>query len=233
MKIIFFLLSIIVLPGVYAFTNDFDIDLKLLDKGSYKLTYEEHYFRGIGESYLTIRKTPTGYVAVWEGINDTTRIFTDSAFNTEKMVFTDQDTKLEVTRTEDSLEVTGFDKGSDIRKVIKINQDQWYQILGFSIMKFTLSKKTAMSFALFDPYNIKIVNVKIEKVDNVPVLIDNKEYQGVKMSMRLKGILSPFWKAEIWNDSVTGIYLRYEGINIIPKLYKARIFLKKAEFIHY
>jgi len=219
---------ILIVNSSFAESTEFDLDR--LNNGKYILTYEEHYYDGIGESILTIEKLDNGYLAVWEGITDTTKVYTDYNFNTLKMTITDKDTNITAERYGNILKVTGIDEGQEIIKNLTLKSENWYQLLSFSLIPFTISNEKKVDFSLFDPYNIKVRKMKIEKKGFEEISVFGKEFSAIKMSMRMGGILSPFWKSEMWNNSDNGIHLRYEGINVIPSYYKAKIVLKKIEF---
>ena len=72
--------------------------------------------------------------------------------------------------------------------------------------------------------------MKIEKKGIETITVFGEQYETVKISMRMRGVFSPFWKSEIWNEVESGVQLKYEGLNVIPKMYKAKIYLKKVEF---
>ena len=206
--------------------NNFD----MLSGGKYTYTYEEHYYDGVGDSFLVIDKLENGYKAVWKGINDTTTVFADNNFNTEKMILTDSKRIITAVRHGKKLKVTGVSCGDEINETLELEEDRWYQLIPFSLIHFTKSDKKKTKFSLFDPYNIKIREVEVKKKDTEITTVKGKEYSAVKMTMRLEGILKPFWKSEIWNNSENGIYLKYEGLNVVPKLYKSKMFLKNSEY---
>ncbi len=206
-------------------------DLREMQEGTYVFFYEEHYYHGVGESSLTINKRADGYTAVWKGITDTTEVYADLNYNTYKIVFTDISTSLTVERKGNILLVKGVDSGKRVKVSLEVGSSLWIQLLPFSLIPFTTSEKKVMDFFLFDPYNIKVRNMRIEKKGLESVTLFGKEYPGVKMAMRMKGVFSAFWKSEIWNDTESGIQLKYEGLNVIPKMYKAKILLKRMDYL--
>ena len=206
-------------------------NLREMQEGTYVFSYEEHYYHGVGESSLTINKRDDGYTVVWKGITDTTEVYADLNYNTYKIVFTDIDTSLTVEREGNLLLVNGVDSGKRVKVSLEVGSVLWIQLLPFSLIPFTTSEKKVMDFFLFDPYNIKVRNMRIEKKGMESVTLFGKEYPGVKMAMRMKGVFSAFWKSEIWNDAESGVQLKYEGLNIIPKMYKAKILLKRMDYL--
>jgi len=228
---VFSLTIFLMLFGInFSFAELPGLDLNRLDYGKYILTYEEHYYDGIGESVLTIEKYRKGYLAVWEGITDITEVYTDLNFNTQKMVITDKDTSITAERQGNILKVNGIDEGKIVEENLILKASKWYQLLSFSLIPFSISNDKKIEFALFDPYNVKVRNMKIDKKGTEIITIFEEEVLSVKLSMRMKGVLSPFWKSELWNNPESGIHLKYEGINVIPSFYKAQILLEKIEF---
>ena len=202
----------------------------LLSAGKYTYTYEEHYYDGVGDSFLVIDRLETGYKAVWKGINDTTTVFADNNFNTEKMILKDSEREITAVRCGKTLKVTGVSCGSEVNETLELEEDKWYQLIPFSLIHFTKSDKRKTKFSLFDPYNIKVREIEVKKKETELTTVKGKEYSAVRMTMRLEGFLKPFWKSEIWNNSENGIYLKYEGLNVVPKLYKSKMFLKNSEY---
>ncbi|MCF7914814.1 MAG: hypothetical protein K9L66_06600 [Spirochaetaceae bacterium] len=209
--------------------NMLDLD-RLADGGQYVCTYEEHYYDGVGESVFTLQKIPSGYLAVWEGINDTTEVFADAQMRTQKIMVTDNDTSLTVERQGQQLLVRGMDGGESIDKELKLTSPHWFQLLPLSLISFTTSDREKAKFSMFDPYNLKVRDMQVEKQGIETISMFGKEYTTVKLNMRLRGILTPFWKSEMWNAVDSGIYIKYEGLNVIPKFHKSKIYLKKVEF---
>lgn len=225
----FVTILLIFLTGI-NFADSAEIDLNHLNDGKYILTYEEHYYGGVGVSVLTFHKSDSGYLVTWKGITDTTEIYTDFDFNTRKMIFTDKDTSITVERQGNLLKVKGLDKGKRIEKTLAAESPHWYQILFFSLIPFSKSNENKIDFFLFDPYNIKVRDLKINKKGTEIITVLGEQYTAVKMSMRMSGFLSVFWKSELWNSTKSGVNIRYEGLNVVPKMYKAKIFLEKVEF---
>lgn len=230
MKFFAVVITLLILIVSVSFADSVEFDFKRLDEGKYVLTYEEHYYDGIGESVLSLRKIDNGYLVVWKGITDTTEIYADFDFNTQKMVLTDKDTSLTVVREGGILRVSGFNGEEQVEKILTVKSKKWIQLLPFSLVSFTLSDEKKIDFFLFDPYNIKVRNMKIEKREIETITVFGEQFTALKMSMRMGGILSPFWKSEIWNSVENGVHLKYEGLNVEPKMYKAKIYLKKVEF---
>ena len=208
-----------------------EINIKQLDNGKYIYTYEEDYYNGTGESFFSIEKTDLGYIAVWNGINDVTEVYADNDFKTTKIIITDCDTRLTVVRNGDLLQVYGITSGKEIKETLELGSENWFQLLPFSLIPFSTSDDEKIVFSIFDPYNIKVREIELEKKKTETALISGKKYSAVKMTMRLQGLLKPFWKSELWNCRESGLYLKYEGLNVIPKLHKSRIHIKNMEFI--
>jgi len=207
-----------------------EINLDRLKQGQYVLTYEEHHAEGVGESVFTLRQVSEGYLAVWEGINDTTEVYTDLEFRTEKIMISDDDTALTVKRRDGLLIVRGIDAGRNIDKELKLSSPHWFQLLPLSLIPFTSSDRESVKFSMFDPYNLKVRDMQIEKKKRETITLFETEYETVKMAMRLRGLLTPFWKSEIWNAVGSGTHIQYEGLNVVPKLHKSKIYLKTVEF---
>ncbi|HAK44652.1 MAG TPA: hypothetical protein DCO79_01855 [Spirochaeta sp.] len=192
-------------------------------------TYEEHYYDGIGESRLNISKTDDGYFIEWRGITDRTMLYTDDKFNTKSMKMIDDDTELDVERAGNELIVVGFDEGKKIDKTLKIDSEYWYQLMPAQLSDFVKTDTKQTEFSMFDPYNIQVMDMKVEKKGVERIEIGGMEVEAVKMNMRIQGLLSLFWKSELWYSTKSRLQVKYEGVNVIPKLYNAVIELKSAD----
>ncbi len=230
MKNIVIALIILLFTAIQGFAEIFELDFDRLESGRYILTYEEHYYDGVGESFLTIQRYKDGYHVVWNGIIENSEVYTDINFNTYKMIFSDKDTSLTIERFGNILKVSGQDEGKVIEKELSIKADNWFQILSFSLIPFVMSGNTRINFALFDPYNIKVRKMRIDKDGEEKISIFGEDYQSVKMSMRMEGFFTSFWKSELWNSVENGLHLKYEGINVIPTFYNAKNLLKGVIF---
>ena len=219
---------LILTANIYSIDTNLCQDMK--QEGKYTFTYEEHHYDGVGDSFLIIEKTGSGYKAVWKGINDTTVVFADKNYNTEKVIITDKKRELTVLKIGNKLKVIGYSCGEKIDKTLKLGCGNWYQIIPFALIPFTTSKEEKMTFSVFDPYNLKVRDIEVKKKKTEIANIKGKKYSAVKMTMRLDSLLKPFWKSEIWNNAETGVYLKYEGLNVVPKLYKSKMYLTDSEY---
>jgi len=206
------------------------IDLSRLDEGKYVCTYKEHYHDGVGESVLTIEKSQQGYLAIWDGIHDTSKVYTDTNFNTRRIEYTSTDSNLTVVRDGQTLNVQGRDDGSELDKNLELDSENWYQVLPFSLIPFSKSDQKKIKFSLFDPFNLKVRNMQIEKKKQETITVLGESYNVVKLAMRMRGVFTAFWKSELWHIQESGIQAKYEGLNVVPKLYKSKIYLKTIEF---
>ncbi len=133
-NILIILIVLIFTSNIYSIDTDYCRDLE--QNGKYTFTYEEHYYDGVGDSFLIIEKTENGYKAVWEGINDTTVVFADRNYNTEKVIIKDQKRELSVFKIGRKLKIIGTSSGEKINKTLELDCDKWYQIIPFSPYTF-------------------------------------------------------------------------------------------------
>jgi hypothetical protein len=121
------------------------------------------------------------------------------------------------------------DEGKVIDKALKFDSEYWYQLMPAQLSSFVKSDDTETEFSMFDPYNIQVMDMRVEKKGTEKIEVGGKEFEAVKMNMRIQGFLSLFWKSEIWYSKESRLQLRYEGVNVIPKLYNAVIEFKHAD----
>ena len=207
------------------------IDLDRLDEGRYVCTYEEHYYDGVEESVFSLKKIAGGYEAVWDGINDSTTLYADEDFRTQGITLRSEKRNLQLERRGDRIEVTGTVEGERVDETLQIDSPRWFQLLPFSLISFVQSGEDEVEFSLFDPFNMKMRNMKISRKGEETVSLFGSDYRTVKLNMRMRGFLSPFWKSEIWTDADSGTHVKYEGLNVEPERYESKIYLKKVEFV--
>ena len=226
-----FTFAALLFSPVPLFAEEHAINLDRLDEGYYVCTYEEHYYDGVGESVFTLKKISGGYEAVWDGISDSTTLYADENFRTQGITLESEKRNLQVERRGDRIEVTGTVEGEQVEKTLKLDSPHWFQMLPFSLISFVRSGEDEVEFSLFDPFNMKMRNMKISRKGEEGVNLFGTDYRTVKLNMRMRGFLSPFWKAEIWTGAGSGTHVKYEGLNVEPKRHKSKIYLKRVEFV--
>jgi len=200
-----------------------------------------------------------GYRAEWKGISDISEIITDKHMQTQQLIYTnpETDTELHVKRSGSRLVVSGFDAGEAVDEELELGSNRWFQLLPFSLITVTTAfsgssafsdsssfsgssaesdaseesgKLEEVDFSMFDPFNIKIRDLRVINQGKETITVKGVEYDAMKLNIRLQGFMSLFWKSEVWNDAASGTYIKYEGLNVVPEWYKSQIFLKSIEY---
>ena len=210
MKKIF--LSIILLSFI-----SFSFSTPYFENGIREIFYKEDYGDYINDSKLEILNT-NPYTVKWKSVNDVTVIETDENLNTVKMSFKSEDRDLELIRKDRVIELTGTFEGKEIKKELVIDDDPWYQLFVFSFTEFILSKDEKKHYWVFNPFDLSMNKMKVNKKGREKINLNGEIYDTYLLNTRLTGFMSVFWKGEYWFNSENGMYLKYDGLNIFPKI---------------
>lgn len=195
----------------------FSFSTPYFENGIREIFYKEDYGDYINDSKLEILNT-NPYKVKWESVNDVTVIETDKNLNTVKMSFKSEDINLELIRKDRVIELTGKSEGKDIKKEMVIDGEPWYQLFVFSFTEFIFSEDDTRFYWVFNPFDLSMNKMKVSKEEQEKINLNGKIYDTHLLNTRLTGLMSVFWKGEYWFNSENGMYLKYDGLNIFPKI---------------
>ncbi|SDC34349.1 hypothetical protein SAMN04488588_0884 [Geotoga petraea] len=186
-------------------------------QGIEEINYKENYGEYVNDSKLKIINFIPMKVQ-WESINDITTIETDKSLKTIKMNYESDNTNLNLIRKGNFIELSGTSEGEEVQKKLKIDDDPWYQLFVFSFTDFIFSDDKTRQYWVFNPFDLSMSKMKVEKISKEKITINEKTYDTFLLNTRLTGFMSIFWKGEYWFNSENGMYLKYDGLNIFPKI---------------
>jgi hypothetical protein len=212
----------IILSITLIFFIIFSFSTPYFENGIKEVFYKEDYGDQISNSKLEIIKT-SPYEIKWKSVNDTTTIETDKNLNTIKMIFKSENKNLQLIRKDRIIELTGTFEGKEIKKELVIDDDPWYQLFVFSFTEFIFSEDDSRYYWVFNPFDLSMNKMKVNKERREKINLNGKIYDTYLLNTRLTGFMSAFWKGEYWFDSKNGMYLKYDGLNIFPKIQNVTI----------
>lgn len=121
------------------------------------------------------------------------------------------DTTISAHRQGDTIVLEGTLRGDPISKTVAIDTAPWYQSLSWSLRRLVLSDDTQIEFWTMRPDTLEIHKMVARKKGEEEMPIEGATGPVVKLEVRLKGMLSPFWSSTYWYRKTDGVWLRYEG----------------------
>jgi hypothetical protein len=87
----------------------------------------------------------------------------------------------------------------------------WVQQFSFGLKKFILSKNNSLDFCLVNPLNFDLQHMVVKKKEVQNINISGKNYEAQKVVISLAGFKGAFWKAEIWFEKNSAMFLKYRA----------------------
>ncbi|ADN02368.1 hypothetical protein STHERM_c14280 [Spirochaeta thermophila DSM 6192] len=86
------------------------------------------------------------------------------------------------------------------------------QVFEFGLIPFiTASSQERFTFYALRPATGEVYEMEARKQGEETLTVMGKEVRALKVTIRLAGLLSAFWKSTYWFDPATGVMLRFEG----------------------
>ena len=139
--------------------------------------------------------------------------FKEKPYELEKYSCKTKDDKADYTfqRNGKILKISGKADGNEISKEYDIGNSKWFQNFGFCLKPFVDSNDKSIKFIIINPKDFSKIDMIAEKEENEKLKIKNKEFDSIKIKITLTGFKSMFWHGDIWFDSKTKEYLKYQA----------------------
>lgn len=125
----------------------------------------------------------------------------------------DGTTFLTVEKNKDTITLSGNIKKKKISQTLKNKgQSPWYPAPGIMLQPFASSEYKKKTFYIFSSQDKKLVKMIAKKVGSTDIKINNKTYKALHVEMAPPGIKAMFWKAHLYFEEKTGLFLKYEGL---------------------
>jgi len=121
------------------------------------------------------------------------------------------DTTISAHRQGDTIVLEGTLRGDPISKTMAIDAAPWYQSLSWSLRRLVLSDDKQTEFWTLRPDTLEKHKMVAKKMGEEEVQIEGVSVPAIRLEVRLKGMLSPFWSSTYWYRKTDGVWLRYEG----------------------
>ena len=105
--------------------------------------------------------------------------------------------------------LTGKNNSKKISKSKYIGETKWLQSQLLLMTPFILSNNSSIEFYMIT--GPMISKMKLEKIKQEPITINQNSYMAIKTQMNPTGLLGKLWKAVIYYDKETGKMLSYEA----------------------
>ncbi len=175
-----------------------------------------HYIEKTGAAKKEIqwcvdKSQPSRLVYISKGEIHTTQTNQSFATLEWKMEKSMEDTLLHARRQADTIIIDGRFKGNDLRKVLHIDEDPWYQATSWSLRPFILSPVNSVRFWTVRINTLKAYKITATKKQNEDLSLGTGNEDAIQVDLRLSGMLAPFWKSTYWFRRSDGVFLRFEG----------------------
>lgn len=125
---------------------------------------------------------------------------------------------IRATRKGNEINITGRDRGRTIKKVLMIDNSEWYQAMSYSLRQVASStEKDSKTFWILRQDNLKAVKLKARKECTETLVINNQKIGVEKVVVTLDNMfLSKLWCGNYWFRKKDHIFLQYIGKNGPP-----------------
>lgn len=152
---------------------------------------------------------------LWHTQDEVSLIETRGPFDTEhwRGRNTAEGTSISAFRQGNTIHIQGQLKGNAIDKTIAIDAAPWFQSMSWSLRRLALSNDEQLELWTLRPDTLKAYKLVAQKIGKEALQIGDKTVVGIKIEIRLKGILGAFWSGQYWFRETDGVWLRYKGVS--------------------
>ncbi|MBN2792921.1 MAG: hypothetical protein JXQ81_10470 [Desulfuromonadales bacterium] len=120
-------------------------------------------------------------------------------------------TLITVLRQDQKLVFQGKFNGKKVDRQVRIDSAPWYQALSLSLRQFSDPDKKGLEFWSIRPDTLDVHRLKVSKVAEENLEINNVLCSTIKLKIQLTGFKSAFWSCYYWLRKADGLFVRYEG----------------------
>lgn len=183
------------------------------------LKYDEVEGSEKRENTFKIKKTGNGFVVHEISQAQDKQSATDIIYNTEGMASSYQydnpseNTKYTIARSNGQITAEGIIGGKLIKKIHQVGNKNWVQDFIFGLHSFFCDATiNEYHFFKISPKDLDLVEMIATKQEEENIVIDGKAYQAKKVYATLDSwFQSKFWSCQVWFDTKTFDYLKYES----------------------
>ena len=176
------------------------------------------YLETVGDTQLAVQwcaEKSKNTRLLWQTRDEVSLIETRGPFDTARWHGrnTAENTDISAFRQGDAILVKGKLKGKAIDKTIAIDAAPWFQSMSWSLRSLVLSKDEQLELWTLRPDTLKAHKLVARKIGTEELQIGEKTVAGIKIELRVKGLLGPFWSSYYWFRETDGVWLRYKGVS--------------------
>ncbi len=167
-----------------------------IEKDTDGITYRSTY-RDVKQLYFY---NSDGAMVRWE--------YADSAENTD----------FKAERNDGTITIRGISKGEPINKSLKAGEKVWLQNSEFGLLDFLNSKEESKDFIVVAPEDLTIKKLRATRAAEAEITWNGQQIRAIKMTVRLRGLLSLFWQSTYWHRLPEMTFVRYkaDGLPGVP-----------------
>jgi hypothetical protein len=124
---------------------------------------------------------------------------------------TADNTSITALREGNAIVIKGMLNGIPIDHAVAIDEAPWFQSMSWSLHSLILSRDEQTEFWALRPDTMKAHKLVAKKAKKETLHIGGDTVPAIRIEVRLKGMLSPFWHSNYWFRRTDGVWLRYEG----------------------
>ena len=198
--------------------------LFLLITSSYAcdLVYEVRREDDISELCVTIEKNTHGttYRSTFRDVKQLYHYNTENSLTRWEYVESAANTDFKADRKGSEIHFLGISNGQPLNKLLAVGEEIWLQNSEFGLLEFLSSKEKGKEFIVISPDDLSINKMHATQALTEEITWNDQKIAAVKLTARLRGLLSLLWQATYWYRSPEMTFLRYkaDGLPGVPKV---------------
>jgi len=186
------------------------------------LVYEVRSDDDISELCITIEKNTRGttYRSTFRDVKQLYHYNTGNSLTRWEYAESGTNTDFKADRNGDEILFRGISNGQPLNKSMAVGEEIWLQNSEFGLLEFLTSKEKSKEFIVVAPEDLSIKKILATQAVTEEISWNDQNIAVVKLTARLRGLLSLLWQATYWYRSPEMTFLRYkaDGLPGVPKV---------------
>ena len=128
-----------------------------------------------------------------------------------EVLINEEETEIKMEGKDEQIFISAKSQGTEIDKIIEVEQEKWYQLFSFSLQNFVLSEDNKIDFISISSNDQNKNKMFAEKKEREIIEIAGQEYEAYRVEVRLRGFFRFFWVNEYWFRVTDGVFLKQIG----------------------
>ena len=186
------------------------------------LVYEVRSDDNVSELCVTIEKNVDGitYRSTYRDVKQLYHYNIDNSMMRWEYVDSGANTDISASRNGSEILIRGTSQGQSVNKSLTAGDQVWLQNSEFGLLDYLKSKEKNEEFIVIAPEDLSIKKFRATREADEEISWKDKKIRAVKLTARLRGLLSLFWQATYWHRLPELTFLRYkaDGLPGVPKV---------------